>query len=324
MIYGPYYIKSKQVRRANHLSAYILRTYNLSKKYRHAVALDNINVSIKQGDIYGFIGQNGAGKSTMLRIVTGLSFPSNGSIELFGQDNKTVLTESQKRMGAIIESPALFPNMTADENLEVHRLQKGIPGKDCIKKTLALVGLSETGKKKTKNFSLGMKQRLGLAIALLSDPELLILDEPTNGLDPIGIMELRDLIKKLNAEKGLTILISSHILSELHQLASRYGIIHHGRLLEEISAKELDEKLRQHLRIKVDQPTKAATVLESALSTTDFEVLPDGTIKLYDYLDDVRQVSLALTKKDLVIEHLSQNGDSLESYFSRLIGGVQA
>lgn len=306
------------------MSAYILRTYNLSKKYRHAVALDNINVSIKQGDIYGFIGQNGAGKSTMLRIVTGLSFPSNGSIELFGQDNKTVLTESQKRMGAIIESPALFPNMTADENLEVHRLQKGIPGKDCIKKTLALVGLSETGKKKTKNFSLGMKQRLGLAIALLSDPELLILDEPTNGLDPIGIMELRDLIKKLNAEKGLTILISSHILSELHQLASRYGIIHHGRLLEEISAKELDEKLRQHLRIKVDQPTKAATVLESALSTTDFEVLPDGTIKLYDYLDDVRQVSLALTKKDLVIEHLSQNGDSLESYFSRLIGGVQA
>jgi len=305
------------------MNKYILRTNHLSKLYKNAFALDDINISVKKGEIYGFIGQNGAGKSTMLRLVTGLAFPSNGSIELFGYDKPGMLTDAQKRMGAIIESPALFPNMSAYENLEVHRLQKGIPGKDCIRKTLELVGLHDIGKKKAKNFSLGMKQRLGLAISLLSDPEFLILDEPTNGLDPMGIVELRELIKKLNREKGITFLISSHILSELHQLASYYGIIHRGRLLEELSAKELDEKCKQHLRIKVDQPEKGAMVLETIMSTANFEVMPDGTIKLYDYLDNVRKVSIVLTENDLVIEHLSQNGDSLESYFSRLVGGEE-
>lgn len=305
------------------MSEFILRTNKLTKKYNNDFALENVNISIKKGEIYGFIGQNGAGKSTMLRLVTGLSFPTSGSIELFGNNNPNELTDAQKRMGAIIENPALFPNMSAYENLEVHRLQKGIPGKECIFKTLELVGLKDTGKKKAKNFSLGMRQRLGLGIALLSDPEFLILDEPTNGLDPMGIVGLRKLIKKLNREKGLTVLISSHILSELHQLATSFGIIHKGKLLEELTAKELDEKCRQHLRIKVDQPSKGAIVLEDTLSTTDFEVMPDGTMKLYNYLDDVRNVSRALTNSDLVIEHLSQNGDSLENYFSKLVGGVE-
>ncbi|MBU5467081.1 ATP-binding cassette domain-containing protein [Virgibacillus sp. MSJ-26] len=304
------------------MNEYILKTNQLSKKYRSNFAIENINVTIKKGDIYGLIGQNGAGKSTMLRLVTGLAFPSSGAIELFGDDNPKQLTESQKRMGAIIESPALFTNMNAYENLEVQRLQKGIPGKDCIKNTLELVGLKDAGKKKVKDFSLGMKQRLGLGLALLSDPEFLILDEPTNGLDPMGIVELRELIKKLNREKGLTVLISSHILSELHQLATHFGIIHKGKLLEELSSKELDEKCKQHLRIKVDDSSKGATVLERYLSTTNFEVMQDGTIKLYNYLDDVRIVSRALTDYGLIIEHLSQNGDSLESYFSKLIGGV--
>ncbi|MBQ6447540.1 MAG: ATP-binding cassette domain-containing protein [Bacillus sp. (in: Bacteria)] len=305
------------------MSEYILRTNKLTKKYKDDFALKNVNVSIKKGEIYGFIGQNGAGKSTLLRLVTGLSFPSSGSIELFGNANLNELTDAQKRMGAIIENPALFLNMSAYENLEVHRLQKGIPGNECIPKTLELVGLADTGKKKAKNFSLGMKQRLGLGIALLSDPELLILDEPTNGLDPMGIVELRELIKKLNREKGLTVLISSHILSELHQVATSFGIIHKGKLLEELTAKELDEKCRQHLRIKVDQPSKGAIVLEDTLSTTDFEVMPDGTMKLYHYLDNVRAVSRALTNNGLVIEHLSQNGDSLESYFTNLVGGAE-
>src|SRR5690625_1074245 len=268
------------------MSEYILRTNNLSKQYGNDFALENINVSIKKGEIYGFIGQNGAGKSTLLRLVTGLAFPSSGSIELFGNDNSNKLTDAEKRMGAIIENPALFPNMSAYENLEVHRLQKGIPGKECIFKTLELVGLKDTGKKKSKNFSLGMRQRLGLGIALLSDPEFLILDEPTNGLNPMGIIELRELIKKLNRERGLTVLISSHILSELHQLATTFGIIHKGILLEELSSKELDEKCRQHLRIKVDDPNKGATLLEKYLFTTNFEVMQDGTIKLFNYLDD--------------------------------------
>ena len=308
---------------AKKLSDYILRTNNLSKKYGKDFAIENINVTIKKGEIYGFIGQNGAGKSTMLRLVTGLAFPTSGSIELFGSDNPSELTNGQKRMGAIIENPALLPNMSAYENLEVHRLQKGIPGSDCINKTLDLVGLTDTGKKKAKDFSLGMKQRLGLGIALLSEPEFLILDEPTNGLDPMGIVELRGLIQKLNREKGLTVLISSHILSELHQLATSFGIIHKGQLLEELTAKELDEKCKQHLRIKVDHPTKGATVLEQHLLTTDFEVMPDGTIKLYSDLDDVGKVSRALTNNGLVIEHLSQTGDSLERYFSKLVGGVE-
>lgn len=305
------------------MNDYVLRTNHLTKKYKKDIALNNVNVSIKRGEIYGLIGRNGAGKSTMLRLITGLAFPSGGSIELFGKIQPNVAIDAQKRMGAIIEQPALFPNMSAYENLEVHRLQKGIPGRECIDKTLELVSLMDTGKKKVKNFSLGMKQRLGLAIALLSDPEFLILDEPTNGLDPMGIVEMRELIKRLNREKGVTVLISSHILSELHQLATNFGIIHQGQLIEELTTTELDEKCRQHLRIKVDNPTMGATVLEQQLSTIDFEVMQDGTLKLYNYLDDVRTVSRALTNHGLTILHLSQNGDSLESYFSKLVGGEE-
>lgn len=304
------------------MSEYVLKTNHLSKKYKNNFALDHVNITIKKGDIYGLIGQNGAGKTTLLRLMTGLVFPSNGTIELFGKTHRQVNIDAQKRMGAIIEQPALFPNMTAYENLEVHRIQKGIPGQACIEKTLALVGLADVGNKKTRNFSLGMKQRLGLGIALLSDPELLVLDEPTNGLDPMAIVEMRELIKKLSREKGVTVIISSHILSELHQLATKFGIIHKGKLLEELSAKELNDQCRQHLRIKVDHPAKGATVLEKALFTTDFEVMPDGSIKLYRYLDDVQTVSRTLTNHGLIIEHLSLDGDSLESYFTKLIGGV--
>lgn len=300
----------------------ILKTAKLTKKYGEDFALDQVDMTVRKGDIYGFIGQNGAGKSTFLRLVTGLAFPTDGSMELFDENEISGLTRAHKRVGAIIENPALFPNMTAHENLEIHRLQKGIPGKDCISKTLELVDLAYTGKKKTKNFSLGMKQRLGLAIALLSDPEFLILDEPTNGLDPTGIIELRHLLQKLNREKGLTVLISSHILSEVHQLATVFGIIHQGKLLEQTTAKELDQKCKQHLRIKVDNPSIAATVLEERLATTDFEVMNDGIIKLYSHLDNVRAVSMALTAAGLVIEHLSQTGDSLEAYFSKLVGGA--
>ncbi|NLY66872.1 MAG: ABC transporter ATP-binding protein [Tissierellia bacterium] len=304
------------------MGEYVLRTKSIYKKYGKSFALDNINIEIKKGEIYGFIGQNGAGKTTLLRVVTGLTTPTKGTVELFGQSSEKGLVKSIKRVGAVVESPALFPNMSAYENLELHRLQKGIPDKKCIDRTLKLVGLENTGRKKVVNFSLGMKQRLGIAIALLSDPEFLILDEPTNGLDPMGIVELRQLIKRLNREREMTVLISSHILSELHQLATRYGIIHKGRLLEEISASELNQKCRQYLRIKVDNPSKGATVLEAELNSTDFEIMPDGIIKLYSHLNDIQRVSLALTKNNLIIEHFSQAGDDLESYFAKLVGGV--
>lgn len=244
------------------MSEYVLRSHHLSKVYKTDYALNRVNMSIKKGAIYGFIGQNGAGKSTLIRIVSGLASPTNGSIELFGKRDAQDLSEARKRIGSIIESPALYPDMTARENLETHRLLRGIPGKSCIEKTLTLVSLQNTGRKKAKNFSLGMKQRLVLAIALLGDPEFLILDEPTNGLDPMGVVEMRELLKKLNRENGITILISSHILSELHLLASHFGIIHKGELLEQLSAAELHEKCQHYLHIKVDDAGKAAAVIE--------------------------------------------------------------
>lgn len=300
----------------------VLKTNNLSKKYKQQLALNKVNLSIKKGSIYGFIGQNGAGKSTLIRLVSGLAFPTTGTMELFGKSNETELIQARKRIGTIIEGPALYPQMTAAENLEVHRLLKGIPGKECIEKTLSLVGLQETGKKKAKNFSLGMKQRLGLAIALLGDPEFLILDEPINGLDPMGVVEIRELLKRLNREYGITILISSHILSELHLLATHYGIIHRGELIEQLTAEELNGKCQQFLHIKVDNPNKAATILETELATSAFEVMPDGVIKLFAYLDVPGKISTALTNHGLVIEQFMPMGEDLEGYFMNRIGGV--
>lgn len=305
------------------MNKYVLQTNHLTKMYKSQLALNNVNLSIKKGSIYGFIGQNGAGKSTLIRIVSGLAFPNSGAIELFGKTEERDLIQARKRIGTIIEGPALYPQMTAAENLEAHRLLKGIPGKGCIDKTLALVGLQDTGKKVAKNFSLGMKQRLGLAIALLGDPEFLILDEPINGLDPMGVVEIRELLKRLNREHGITILISSHILSELHLLATHYGIIHKGELLEQLTINELNEKCQQFLHIKVDNPNKAASIIETELSTTDFEVMPDGVIKLFKYLDIPGKVSTTLTQAGLVIEQFMPMGEDLESYFMNRIGGVK-
>lgn len=304
------------------MSEMILKTHNLTKKYQKHYAIKDMNVTINKGDIYGLIGENGAGKSSLLRMITGLTIPSDGSLELFGKSNIKELTETRKQIGGIVENPSLFPNMTAYENLEVHRLQQGIPGKSCIKEKLELVGLTDTRKKKVENFSLGMKQRLGLAIALLNDPELLILDEPTNGLDPMGIVELRELILKLNYEKGLTVLISSHILSELYQLANKFSIIHQGMLLEELTSDALEKKCKQFIQIKVDNAEKGAIILEQKLNTNDFEVLSDGTLRVYSYLNDIYIVSKTLTDNGLVIGHLSKNGENLESYFANLIEGA--
>jgi ABC-2 type transport system ATP-binding protein len=305
------------------MNEYVLKTSQLSKTYQNKMALNKVSVMIKKGSIYGFIGQNGAGKSTLIRLITGLAYPTTGTFELFGESQERNIIEARKRIGTIIEGPALYPQMSAAENLEAHRLLKGIPGKDCIEKTLNLVGLQNTGKKKAKNFSLGMKQRLGLGIALLGDPEFLILDEPINGLDPMGVVEVRELLKKLNREYGITILISSHILSELHLLATHYGIIHEGELLEQLSAKELNEKCQQYLHIKVDDRNKAATVIENHFSTQEFEVMPDGTIRLFAYVDVPGEVSKILTSEGLVIEEFMPMGEDLETYFSHRIGGVQ-
>ncbi|MDU4890552.1 MAG: ATP-binding cassette domain-containing protein [Clostridium sp.] len=300
---------------------YILKAVNLSKSYNKKCVLKNLNMNIKSGDIYGLIGKNGAGKTTLIRLITGLANVTSGDIEIFNADNDKALTSERKRIGALIEMPAFYGDMTAYDNMELLRLQKGIPGKACIKEKLELVGLKAIQKKKVKDFSLGMKQKLGLAMALLGDPEFLILDEPTNGLDPMGIVYMRELLKRLNEEKGVTILISSHLLSELNQLATCYGILNNGELVEELTQKQLDEKCRKALEVKTNDLKQTAWVLENILKTTNYKVLPGEVIRIYDYINDPGKVSTALAEAGIIIYQIGVSGDNLESYFMNLVGG---
>lgn len=296
----------------------IFQMEHVVKKYGAHVALNDVSLSIQQGTIYGLIGENGAGKTTLIRILCGLAYPTQGKTYLFGDDTKAGQVRQRKRMGCLVESPALYPDMTAEQNLEVHRLQRGIPGKDCIKETLMLVGLENTGHKKAKNFSLGMRQRLALAIALLSKPEFLVLDEPTNGLDPMGIVELRELLLQLNKEKNMTILISSHILSEMYQLATDYGILHKGKFLEQITKDELNEKCKKYLSIQVADTAKASAVIEQQLKTVHYEVT-NQEIRLYAYLDQPEVVLKVLADADIKIKKVAPSGEDLEGYFTSLI-----
>lgn len=305
------------------MEEYILRTINLSKKCKDKLIVDNVNMNIKRGDIYGFIGENGAGKTSVIRLITGLIKITSGNVILFNNDSEHNIQVQRKRIGSLIESPALYPEMTAYQNLEAIRLQRGISGKEEIDRVLGLVNLKDTANKKVKNFSLGMKQKLAIAVALLGDPEFLILDEPVNGLDPVSIIEMRELLKKLNKEKNITILISSHILKELNQLATTYGIISKGKLLEEFSAQELEERSKISLDIKVDDVNKAAIIIEEHLNTQNFKVVKDNTIKLYEYINDPGKVSKILSKNDIEIQQIMTSGNDLEDYYVNLIGGCK-
>lgn len=300
----------------------VLKTYNITKKYGEQLAVDNVNMTIKKGDIYGFIGQNGAGKTTLIRLITGLIHKSGGEIELLGANEENELNKARTMVGSLIESPSLYTNMTARENLEVSRLVRNIPGKKCIDEVLELVGLKDVEKKKVKNFSLGMRQRLGIANALMGNPKLLILDEPINGLDPMGIVEIRELLKKINKEKDMTILISSHILSELSELATTYGIISNGKLIEEITAKQLSEKCRQYIDLRVDDTARAVILLERELGISDYEVLEDSNIKVFSNLDNVGEVNSLLSRSGIIVESISVKGENLEEYFMNKVGGV--
>ena len=300
----------------------VFKTYNITKKYGEQLAVDNVNMTIKKGDIYGFIGKNGAGKTTLIRLITGLIHKSGGEIELLGANEENELNKARTMVGSLIESPSLYTNMTARENLEVSRLVRNIPGKKCIDEVLELVGLKDVEKKKVKNFSLGMRQRLGIANALMGNPKLLILDEPINGLDPMGIVEIRELLKKINKEKDMTILISSHILSELSELATTYGIISNGKLIEEITAKQLSEKCRQYIDLKVDDTARAVILLERELGISDYEVLEDSNIKVFSNLDNVGEVNLLLSRSGIIVESISVKGENLEEYFMNKVGGV--
>lgn len=303
------------------MEEYVLRTINLCKYYRKNNIVDNVGMNIKKGEIYGFIGENGAGKTSLIRLITGLAKITKGNIILFGEDTEKGINEARKRIGCLIETPALYEDMTAYQNLDIIRTQKGIPGEDCINRVLNTVNLKDVEDKKVKNFSLGMKQKLGIAKALIGDPEFLILDEPTNGLDPVAIIETRELLKKLNKEKNMTILISSHILKELNELATTYGVIKNGRLIEEFTSRELDERCRLSLDIKVDDINGCIVVLEDKLKTKNFKVIEEQYIKLYDYVNEPGKVSTILAKNQIVIEQIVSSGENLEDYFMNLIGG---
>ena len=296
----------------------ILETHNLTKKYKSFVAIDNANIQISKGDIYGLIGRNGAGKTTLMKLITTLANKTSGDFKLF-EKKDTELTETKRRIGCLIENPAFFLNLSAVENLKYYAIQKGIVDKKQIDEAINLVGLTEAKKKKFKTYSLGMKQRLGIAFAILDNPDFIILDEPINGLDPIGISELRDLFKKINEERNITILISSHILNELYQVANKFCIIEKGRVIKEITKQQLDEECSKCIVIKTTQASKAAVIIEEQLQTKNYKIIDNQEIRLYDYLENSGKVNKVLIKNDIDIISLYETGITLEDYFKTVI-----
>ncbi|MEI3542169.1 MAG: ATP-binding cassette domain-containing protein [Acutalibacteraceae bacterium] len=296
----------------------ILKTVDITKKFSKKVAVSAVNMNIKKGDIYGFIGRNGAGKTTLIKMLVGLSQPTSGSIELFDSKN---LNKARRKIGTVIEAPAFIPHLSARQNMFIQWTLLGSKDKSIIDETLKLVGLDNVGNKKVKKFSLGMKQRLGIAMTLMGEPEFLILDEPTNGLDPEGIIEIRQMLKKLNQEKGLTILISSHILGELSKLATRYGIINDGVLIDEFTEQELTERCQSSLIVKVNDINKACEILKSELNTDRFSVLNENTLEVFDFVDNPGKVNSILAKNDIIIDSISKKSVDLEDYFMKVIGG---
>ncbi|MEE1342975.1 MAG: ABC transporter ATP-binding protein [Lachnospiraceae bacterium] len=297
---------------------YVLETTDLSKIYGKKKAVNKVNMHVKKGDIYGFIGKNGAGKTTLMKMVTGLAKASEGSIKLFGSED---LTPQRARIGSLIEAPGIYGNMTGKENVEYFRKLYGIKEKEETERVLSCVGLDVNDKKKARNFSLGMKQRLGIAISLLGHPDFLILDEPINGLDPAGIKEVRDLVLKLNKEQEITLLISSHILGELSKIATTYGIIKQGTLVEEFSKETLVERCKRCIKIQVDDTKQATNILETVMGIHEYEVLPNQEIRIFSHLEEIGDINTLLVENKLKVTELRLAGQDLEGYFMDLLGG---
>ena len=294
---------------------YVIETINLTKKFPNKLAVDNVNIHVQKGDIYGLIGKNGAGKTTSMKMILGVLFPTDGQIRLFGSDN---LNQERRRIGSLIEAPGIYKNCTAYENMKRFSILYGGTDED-IKNLLAFVGLSNTGKMKAGHFSLGMKQRLGLALALLGNPEIMILDEPTNGLDPAGIKEIRDIILKLNKEKGVTFLISSHLLDELGKIATRYGIINNGQLVEEVSAEKLQERCKTCLIIETNDMAKTKEVLTKA-SLLDNYIEKGEKLFIYSRLEEPFKFNELLVKAGIQVNQLSFSNNGFEDYFIERLG----
>lgn len=298
---------------------YILTTNGLTKQYRNFKALNNLNMHVPKGAVYGFVGKNGAGKTTLIRLICGLQEPTAGGYSLYGKKySESAIVKSRRRMGAVVETPSIYLDMTAGDNLKEQYRILGLPSFEGISELLKLVGLQDTGKKKAKNFSLGMRQRLGIAVALAGDPDFLVLDEPVNGLDPEGIIEIRELILKLNREKQITVLISSHILDELSKLATHYGFIDHGEMVKEISAKELEAACRKCARLTVSNVKALTRVLDGI--SLEYKILSENEADVFGQIN-ISQLTLALAKENCEVITLHERDESLESYYISLIGG---
>ena len=296
----------------------VIQTIGLSKRYKDNWAVDHLDLQVEQGDIYGFIGRNGAGKSTTLKLLCGLAQPTQGEALLFGKPIQDSV--ARRRVGSLIEQPGLYPDLSGRENLRLYATLLGLdsPARQ-VDEILETVSLSPKEKKPVKHYSMGMKQRLGVGLALLGGPDLLLLDEPINGLDPEGIREMRELLLRLNRERGMTLLISSHILGELSKIATRYGIIQQGRMVEQIIAGELTQKCTDYLHLQTDQPQKAAALLERELRLSRWEMRPEGEIRIYEAVD-TKAVGQILTQAGIAVEEMGLHRQDLEGYFLERMG----
>lgn len=301
------------------MSEMLLQTRALTKQYGRHRAVDQVSMHIKKGAIYGFIGRNGAGKTTTLRMISGLASPTAGEIELFGCRGRD-LSRIRSRVGCLIEGPGLYGSMSARDNLKMKCMLLGVYKRGYEEELLDIVGLGGVGKKPVKRYSLGMKQRLGIALALVGEPDLLVLDEPINGLDPQGIAEVRDTVLKLNRERNMTILISSHILEELSKIATDYGIIHNGTLLQELTNEELMEKCSERLEVTLDDPERAVPVMDR-LGIKRYQVADREHIYIFERLEESAALNMAFAKAGIPVRGISVTNEELETYFLKLTGG---
>ncbi len=298
---------------------YVLTTNSLSKSYGNFRALHNCSMHIPQGAIYGFVGKNGAGKTTLIRLICGLLQDFSGDYALYGiNSKKKEIRKARRRMGAVVETPSIYLDMTAEDNIKEQYRVLGLPSFDGVSELLHLVGLSDTGKKKAKNFSLGMRQRLGIAVALAGDPDFLVLDEPANGLDPQGMIEIRELILKLNKERQITVLISSHILDELAKLATHYGFIDKGHMIKELSAKELAAACRKCVRVEVIDTAVLARVLDQM--HVEYQIISDIVADIFERIN-ISRLTMALAKEGCEVISVQERDETLESYYVNLIEG---
>lgn len=299
---------------------YVIETENLTKRYGTSTVVNKVNLHVPKGKIYGLLGRNGAGKTTAMKMMLHLAFPTDGGIQLFGTNYDKHVRTLYSKIGSIIETPGFYSNLTGDENLQILAKLRGQTSKNSIEKALQVVGLLKEKRKVFGNYSLGMKQRLGIAAAIMHEPELLILDEPINGLDPIGISEIRLLLSKLSHENGTTILISSHVLSEIEQIADVIGVMHEGHLIEEVNMSELHKRNRNYIEFDISDGQVAANILENHFHMTDFSVA-GNTVKLYNFSHNTGEINREFVLHGLLVTKISNGKENLEDYFSKLIGG---